>query len=114
MMRGRNLTVNEEKRVAEALSLCGNASEVLSDFENIPVCRHDMRTLRPGVWLNDEVMELYLKLLAATYPDWYFCQTNFYTKLVVQRGYDYNLVQKWTKKVDVFSKVSSQAPALTQ
>jgi Ulp1 family protease len=33
----------------------GSDSEILADFCNIPVTRYDMRTLLPGVWLNDEV-----------------------------------------------------------
>ena len=66
-----------------------------------------MATLKPGMWLNDEVINLYLELLADAYPNILFLKTNFYTKLVDGRRnkYTYKHVRRWTKKVDVFSKV---------
>lgn len=120
----RPLTADEEAEVDDALAP-GPASEQLSEFMNVPVTRHDMRTLNPTEWLNDEVINLFFKLLegreiaavdalkagaaesppsAVDWPRCHFCQTNFYTKLVQGGGYDYKNVRRWTKKYDVFSK----------
>jgi hypothetical protein len=48
------LTSEEERQVNYALGP-GSDDEILADFENIPVTRYDMHTLRPQMWLNDEV-----------------------------------------------------------
>jgi sentrin-specific protease 1 len=107
------LTSEQEAVVDGALAGGGNAAETLAEFQNIPVTRKDMATLRPMVWLNDEVINLFMKLIDArsqaavdaTLPKCYFTQTNFYTKLAEgPSGYSYASVKRWTKKVDVFSK----------
>ena len=100
----RPLTAAEQKRVDAALG-AGPEEEVLADFESIPVTRYDMRTLCPGIWLNDEINNFYFKLQARKYPHIHFCQTNFYTKLT-ENGYCYKNVRRWTKKTNVFSKVT--------
>ena len=105
------LSGEEEAEVDDALG-GGSANEKLAEFENIPVHRSDMRTIRGSNWLNDEVINFFMKLLAAregdkpdTLPKCYFTQTNFYTKLAEgPRGYCYKDVRRWTKKVDVFTK----------
>jgi hypothetical protein len=114
------LSPTQEGQVDGALAQ-GDPSEQLAEFENIPVTRKDMRTVRLHQWLNDEVINLFMKLLAARertkatnigdgddgLPSCYFAQTNFYTKLAYgSTGYSYKDVRRWTKreKVDVFSK----------
>jgi len=118
----RPLSTDEEDQVDEALAPGRQKTEVLVEFMNVPVSRYDMATLRPGCWLNDEVINLFFKLLEGREakataakaagktddpfiqaPRCHFCQTNFYTKLV-GGGYDYKQVRRWTKKVDVFTK----------
>ena len=107
------LTSEQEAVVDGALAGGGNAAETLAEFQNIPVKWKDMATLRPMTWLNDEVINLFMKLIDtrlqaavdATLPKCYFMQTNFYTKLAEgPSGYSYASVKRWTKKVDVFSK----------
>ena len=105
------LTAAEEAQVDAALA-AGDDDEQLVEFENIPVTRSDMRTLHRQNWLNDEVINLFLKLMTAReasktddLPKCYFAQTNFYTKLAESgKGYCYKDVRRWTKKVDVFTK----------
>ena len=46
----------------------GDADEQLVEFENIPVTRGDMRTLRHQVWLNDEVSTVPLYLATIISP----------------------------------------------
>jgi sentrin-specific protease 1 len=106
------LTAEEAEIVDEALGT-GNPNEILADFQNIPISRRDMATLRPRQWLNDEVINYFFKLLEqreasaveATWPRCHFHQTNFYTKLAeTPAGYKYSEVARWTRKKDVFSK----------
>ena len=111
----RALTDAEEAEVEEKLSHLGNPSEKLVEFQCIPVTRHSMRTLRPLTWLNDEVINLFFKLLLAREVRkdadadtdtlrCHFMMTNFYTKLAEQsKGYCYADVRRWTKKTDIFN-----------
>ena len=107
----RELTPAEEEEVDDALGP-GDASELLADFGNIPVDRAKMRCLHSGSWLNDEVINIYMKLLGArndregsTLPDCHFHNTMFYAKLAESdKGYCYANVRRWTKRVDLFSK----------
>ena len=83
------------------------------EFHNIPVTSHSMRTLQPLVWLNDEVINFYFKLLLAReggskdadMPTCHFMQTCFYPKLAEQsKGYCYTDIKRWTKQTDIFTK----------
>jgi sentrin-specific protease 1 len=97
--------------------------ELLAELCNVPVRRADMATLRPGQWLNDEVINYFFTLLGerekaaaaaaddggaptAGWPRCHFVQTNFYTKLAESSpaGYVYKNVARWTRRADVFSK----------
>ena len=107
------LSAEMEDVVDDALSPGHDPREQLVEYQNIPVTRRDIATIRPDKWLNDEVINLFMKLLdarsqAATdaaLPKCYFAQTNFYTKLAEgPNGYCYKDVRRWTKKVDVFTK----------
>ena len=98
----------------------GSEAEKLQDYQDIPVTRKDMRTLRHGAWLNDEVINLWFKLcdarekaglaaasagatddVTAQWPRCHFMQSNFYTKLAesAPEGFKYANVKRWTKKV---------------
>ena len=84
-----------------------------------PVLRHeaskvkltggDLQRLAPGNWLNDEAINLYMRLLqdrdtkihgrgdAAKFPKCHFFTTFFLSKLYKDSGaYDYNGVRRWT------------------
>ena len=104
------LTTAEAEIVDEALGT-GNPNEILAELRNIPISRLDMTTLRPGQWLNDEVINGYFKILEqreaskATGPSCHFHQTTFYPKLAEEpNGYQYSQVAEWTRGKDVFSK----------
>ncbi|KOO28947.1 sentrin sumo-specific protease [Chrysochromulina tobinii] len=104
------LTTAEAEIVDEALGT-GNPNEILAELRNIPISRLDMTTLRPGQWLNDEVINYYFKILEqreaskATGPSCHFHQTTFYPKLAEGlNGYQYSQVAEWTRGKDVFSK----------
>ena len=103
------LTDEQAEKVDEALRP-GNPDEILAELLKIPISRLDMATLRPGQWLNDEVINFFLKLLEqreveATWPSCHFHQTTFYPKLAEEpAGYKYSHVAEWTRGKDVFSK----------
>jgi len=107
----RKLTPEEMAIVSDALGPNGDFGETLSEFMNVPVTRRDMATLSPGQWLNDEVVNIYMKLLEArdaadvSLPRCHFFTSLFYPKLAESnKGYCYANVKRWTKKVDVFTK----------
>ena len=58
------LSRKDSLRVADALA-AGEDDECLmsTSIAGIKLSRFDMRTLRPGAWLNDEVMNLYFELI---------------------------------------------------
>ena len=92
-----------ETEVSSALGP-GPAGELLTDIANIPVTRSSMRTLRPGNWLNDEVINVFIELLrkhieATNLPKIYITSTLLYAKLVC-RGYQFSRVARWTKNCD--------------
>eukprot|EP00897_Mesotaenium_endlicherianum_P007965 jgi/Mesen1/7197/ME000371S06278 len=108
----RPLTKEEELMVEDAL-YSGHDSEVLVDHEpsNIQITRGLMRCLRPGAWLNDEVINCYMDLLKERelrepekYPKCHFFNTFFYKKLVGNDVYSYKAVKRWTtmKKLGYF------------
>ena len=103
----------EEERVVDDALGPGPANELLCELLNVPVYRRDMRKLKPGEWLNDEVVNYYFKMLLArandegdpNRPKCHVTNTQFYPKLAeTDKGYCYANVRRWTKKVDIFSK----------
>lgn len=70
----------------------------------------DLQTLSPGAWLNDEVINFFLKLLRNTTNGCYSHSTYFLPTLMSNqsRTYNYRNVSRWTKrgknKCDLFSQ----------
>ena len=68
----------------------------------------NLKTLRPTKWLDDEVINFYLELLvrrSSSDPDSpkVFCLTTFlYPKFISKERGGYQLVRRWTKKLDIF------------
>ncbi|NXN20329.1 SENP2 protease, partial [Indicator maculatus] len=84
----------------------GDPQEVLSSASKLRVTREAMGTLREGQWLNDEVINFYLQLVAersrkAGYPSVHAFSTFFYPKLV---SGGHAAVRRWTKDMDIFQK----------
>lgn len=98
------LTKEEEVEVTRAFS--GNRRRVLVTHENssIDITGEVLQCLRPGAWLNDEVINVYLELLKERekrepekYLKCHFFNTFFYKKLISGRdGYDFKSVRRWT------------------
>ncbi|KAF5941585.1 hypothetical protein HYC85_019227 [Camellia sinensis] len=99
------LTKEEEAEVSWAFSN-SNRRKVLVTHENsnIQISGELLQCLRPGAWLNDEVINVYLELLKERekrepkkFLKCHFFNTFFYKKLIGGRnGYDFKAVRRWT------------------
>jgi Ulp1 family protease len=111
--RHADLDPVDERRVLSVLA--GPPSqEVLIDKFNIDMTRSKFACLRPGTWLNDEVINFYMAMLverdarllaqdATRRPSFYF-NSFFVSKLLEGNKYNYAMVKRWTKRFDVFEQ----------
>ena len=100
------LPAGAAERYRDLVSGAGPPAERLVEHEGsgISLTRHDMATLAPGAWLNDEVINLSMALLQArdaaarggAAPRTHFFPTFFCNKLYKDGGYDYAAVRRWT------------------
>ncbi|XP_073152080.1 ubiquitin-like-specific protease ESD4 [Henckelia pumila] len=100
------LSVEEEDDVTNALSLKSNRGKVLVSHEtsNIDITGEKFQCLRPGGWLNDEVINLYVELLKERekrepqkFLKCHFFNSFFYKKLIAGKGgYNFQSVRRWT------------------
>lgn len=121
----RPLTQEEESIVQKALYGVGPATEILASQDADSVQRSSMQRLQPGQWVNDEIINYFLKnclakrdeKLCAAQPERkrshffnsYFVQTLFDEKNnnpSLRGRYSYKNVKRWSKKVpgkDIFN-----------
>ncbi|KAD5317261.1 hypothetical protein E3N88_17207 [Mikania micrantha] len=101
----RPLAEDEKALVADAFSnLSRRKVLVTHENSNITITGEVLRCLRPGAWLNDEVINVYLELLKERekkepkkFLRCHFFNTFFYKKLISGRTrYDYKSVRRWT------------------
>ncbi|XP_020227059.1 ubiquitin-like-specific protease ESD4 [Cajanus cajan] len=100
------LTKEEEAEVAHAFS--SNRWKILVNHEKsgIEISGEKFQCLRPGAWLNDEVINLYLELLKERerrepqkFLNCHFFNTFFYKRLISgKNGYDFKSVRRWTSQ----------------
>eukprot|EP00742_Colponemidia_sp_Colp-10_P008167 GILJ01008823.1.p2 GENE.GILJ01008823.1~~GILJ01008823.1.p2 ORF type:complete len:436 (-),score=65.68 GILJ01008823.1:2219-3526(-) len=108
------LTDAEEEK-AKKILFTGAPNDVLISKFNVDLTRDKIRCLKDATWLNDEIINFYFKLLGERnrievekfgrlrIPKCYYQTTFFYAKLV-ENGYNYQSVRRWTtrQKVDIF------------
>ncbi|XP_031622803.1 sentrin-specific protease 1-like isoform X2 [Contarinia nasturtii] len=95
------------RRVHQLISGRDSGTVLISKF-NLSVTRHDIQTLQwnPLTWLNDEVINFYMELLAERsrnndkLPKVHGMNT-FFLKRLLENGY--SGVRRWTRKVDIFA-----------
>ncbi|KAI9095515.1 hypothetical protein DFS34DRAFT_651317 [Phlyctochytrium arcticum] len=97
------LSATQTQLVEDVLST-RNLNKIISSAFNIDIAIRDLHTLRDGSWLNDEVINFYGQLIMkrnASSPDMLkvHCFNTFFYKYL---GQNYNLVRKWTRKIDIF------------
>ena len=114
----RPLTPEERTVVTNATEDIGPLTEILAKHDSDSVQRGRMQTLRPGKWLNDEVINYFLKICLARrnkkmctrdtgrrclhFFNSFFVQNMFDEKnndLNMRGGYNYEEVKSWSKKV---------------
>jgi len=120
----RPLTSDEQKIVTKATRGIGPPSQILASQDADSVQRSSMQTLNPGQWLNDKIINYFLKnclakrdeKLCAKQPgrkrshffNSFFVQTMFDDKnnnRALRGKYNYKNVKRWSKKVpgkDIF------------
>ncbi|XP_074312120.1 ubiquitin-like-specific protease ESD4, partial [Silene latifolia] len=109
------LTEDEESEINPAMAN-SNRRKILVTHENsnIQITGEVLQCLRPGAWLNDEVINVYLELLKERerrepkkYLNCHFFNTFFYKKVSGGRnGYDYKAVKRWTSLRKIGYKLS--------
>ena len=92
-----------------------NTDDVLLNKFNIEITSKKLRCMRPGVWLNDEIINFYIqgmllqrdKRLCQLFPNRKKSQvfnSFFMDKLVMDSGtYRYANVKRWSKRFDAFA-----------
>lgn len=128
--RNRGVTVTKEdsafapltdaalKRLRQTMTDMEYSDHPLNKIKGCIITGKDLARLRPGVWLNDEIVNAYLEMLAKrneavceddSVPTIRVMNSFFYTKLVMfirSKGcsvYDYMRVRSWTRRFDAFS-----------
>ncbi|CAL9219918.1 unnamed protein product [Arabidopsis halleri] len=106
VQREEFLTLSREEETAVNRAFSANDSNILVAHENsnIEITGKILRCLKPGEWLNDEVINLYLVLLKERearepkkFLKCHFFNTFFFTKLFNSgTGYNYSAVRRWT------------------
>ncbi|GMI70304.1 EARLY IN SHORT DAYS 4 [Hibiscus trionum] len=101
------LREEETDLVSNAFS-AKNRRKILVSHQNssIDIRGEVLQCLKPGTWLNDEVINLYLELLKERenrepkkFLKCHFFNTFFYKKLVnPESGYNYKAVKRWTSQ----------------
>jgi len=93
-----------------------NSTKFVVEIDKVQLVERDLHTLSPGRWLNDEVINCYVKLLCQEELPVTFHAFNsqFWTYLSSHEPkardkplvYTYNKVKRWTKRqnVDIFEK----------
>ncbi|KAG2318178.1 hypothetical protein Bca4012_040311 [Brassica carinata] len=99
-------SLSKEDVTAVKKAFSANVQNILVTHEksNIDISVEKLRCLKPGQWLNDEVINLYLVLLKERearepkkFIKCHFFNTFFFTKLVHSAtGYNYSAVRRWT------------------
>ena len=104
------LTEEEECIYNNAFENIQNCDKVCT-YGDIKIIGKDLKTLSPGTWLNDTVIDLFFSLLdhqqELLYKDskrtnCLFMRTAF-MHFLMSEGYTYSRVQRWTNNVDIFS-----------
>lgn len=118
----RALNDDERKIVESAIHGSGHGTEIVAQAGTDSVQRASMKTLKPGMWLNDEIIHYFYLMLAKRDEELckndpsrkrsHFFKSFFITKLLNEGNascdgtYEYRNVKRWSKKVhgkDIFN-----------
>lgn len=86
-----------------------NSGQILNKVNGIELTGNSLRRLKPGAWLNDEIINMYLTLLERRsndlgnkVPKVKVMNTFLYSKLT-SKGYDFSKVRRWNRKYNLLS-----------
>lgn len=94
------LDPSQNDKVHDALHGKGPHNQILSDINNDIVTRYSMATLRPKIWLNDEVINGYVACLFKRHQKHntsscnHFYSSHFMKLLLPKEGYKYSNVKR--------------------
>lgn len=93
--------------IDEILQDVGRRLPLVEQF-NISITRRDIETLDGLNWLNDQIVNFYMKMIVRRsrqedFPDVWAFSTFFYPKLLNDHE-GHKGVKRWTKKVDLFAQ----------
>ncbi|KAH8401080.1 hypothetical protein KR009_002875 [Drosophila setifemur] len=100
------LTAEQDSLFRKLIS--GPDSEVLVTKFHLDIKRSDIHTLLGSNWLNDEVINFYMNLIAErsqqrmTLLPKVYAMSTFFLPRLLDKGYDG--MSRWTRNVDLFSK----------
>lgn len=109
------LTTEDTRKVTTILRGPSNDQLLIEKF-NIPMTREKILCLRPGTWLNDEIINFCMSMLEER--DIQLCDLNpnrmkshyfnsFFMEKLLGRGhmkYNYAEVARWTRRFDIFAR----------
>jgi Ulp1 family protease len=79
-----------------------NTDEELTEICKICVTRKSFIRLKREGWLNDDIIDVYMKLLQKLHNSLHFSSSHFYTKLTeVVKLNDYTRINRWFKNVEM-------------
>ncbi|XP_022227448.1 sentrin-specific protease 1-like [Drosophila obscura] len=105
-IRKRSTFLTKDDRLHAEYLLDGCPDDVMCTKFNLTIFRQDLHSLAPGKWLNDNVINFYLAMIADRsqemgFPSVYAMSTFFSSKLL--NGGGYNAVRRWTHGMDIFA-----------
>ena len=77
----------------------------VDEMYGLTLSKEDIVRMQDGQWLNDECVNLYMKMIqkrADERKDNIHCFNSFFYELLTQQGY--HKVQRWTRRFDLFAK----------
>jgi hypothetical protein len=115
----RSALDNERKLVSASWCQSGDENEVIRRYKGRTITRGSVHRLRPGVWLNDELIQYFTvmvsnndDLLSSADPSRKrscIFSTFFYSHLM-EGAYSYETVARWTRSADIFELVKILIP----
>lgn len=107
------LSEEESRLVWQALYDDGPPENIIATVGTDSVTRRSFRRLRPGIWLDDELINCYFSLIAqrealrclnsVKLPSFFF-KSFFFSRLLENgTGYNYNNVKTWSRGSDIFA-----------
>src|SRR3989338_4284595 len=94
-------SVEEDIRWVEIMRIDLDGDEVISFHKgsNIHLRRSDLQRLKDGSYLNDELINVYFKILSEIHPGLFVFNTFFFTMLISDQS---QRLRRWTKNVNLF------------